>query len=241
MKAKNKIRKPFRRGSCRTCREAPYVTSRTLCPVCKSFVDQDYGAQNASLITSKDLERIAEEKQDLWKGFRSPEIENNSDETRSKYTVSYLTQAGLSPCEKKTIKLVFLEQRTHETVAKLLRVTRGSVYKTVERARAKLEICLARALLSKGEGLLIHPCSTPPASTIQTKSRIAQACARVHLSFAPIPRPAVLSDIEPIEYTRRASLRRVCPRCHDRVFCADRDFQYCFNCLWESDSEAGLT
>jgi predicted DNA-binding protein (UPF0251 family) len=240
MNIQNKIPKPFRSGSCRECRSLPYISASELCPACQTFVDQDYGSQLAVLASSEDLERVSEKRQALGPDFQAAPIALEEDEPESPYAVSILTRAGLSALEKKIIKLVFLEQLTHDEVSQKLKITRGSIGKVVRRAREKLEICLARALLSKGTDSFKRPSLSLSDATLTSRSRAARASAPIHLNVEPVVATSASTEMEVSESQSKGSLRRVCPRCGDRAFCADRDFQYCFNCLWDSDSSGSM-
>ena len=237
MKAKNKIVKPFRRGSCRTCHQPPYVVTGRLCQKCLAFVDQDYGAQLDAIYDEGELLDLSDQRQFFMPVLASIEGEDLlGPKVKRKHTVSIFSKAGLSKRERQIVKLVFAERLTWETISKQLRLSRSSVQSYLERAIQKLDSCRAPALLSKGTRFQKRSVDHSPRFAILRRAALESTSAGTDASASSVvDRQA--AEAQAMEQDRRVGLRRVCPRCRDRIFCTDRDYQYCFNCLWDSDSE----
>jgi len=241
MKHKNEVPKPFRSGSCQACRQSPYVDHSAVCPGCLAFIIQDYGAQLDAVFDTDDFMEIADAYQDVWHEVRAAQyVEPCEKEKKRKHTVTLFSKAGLSRRERQIIKLIFAERLTFETVSNRLRITRGSVQTHVKRAVKKLHSCLTPALLVRG---IVSP--KPPGTHPKLSDNSKTRPTTLPSTNAPEGAPVQVVDhqaleTEAAEYECRVRLLRACPRCRDRIFCTDRDYQYCFNCLWDSDTDGGV-
>lgn len=197
---KNEIQKPFRRGRCVKCREI-----NGLCSLCEVYASQDYVPRKEEVVLSGDL-------MDTFP--LSPSYEELVEE-REKQGPTFgqiLRGAGLTPLQRRVIKLRFRHGLSFLKISKSLGITKALTYKTYKFALKKLKNRLTNSVLVKGR----HKPEAKKPIPKQSKNQ-------------KLVKPIKI-EREPTRYYRR------CPRCGAQAFCVDHDFQYCMDCQWNSDS-----
>jgi DNA-directed RNA polymerase specialized sigma24 family protein len=213
MSLENIVSYPFCRGRCRQCHTPEYQHHNRLCPKCTEFVNQDWVRQSGGILPEETVLKLTDEAsaRDFW----LPKIENEDESCTTEEFVRYLKTTTLSPQQRRISFLLTIEGRTNDEIAKTLKVARGSVSKQRARIAQKLGSCLSPAIYRRGKSEYQLP--EPSNSEFESVD------------------PAQESNEETA--TQRKLLRRVCPRCRDLLFLACKDFQYCMNCLWNSDED----
>ena len=226
MKQTQKIPRPHRSGRCQKCHSFEDPKKARLCLKCSEYVEQDYGTQPCSLLPPAEFDDIAESADSIYPARTDEEI------LAIKAAHRLVRKSGLSRQQMKIVQLIHFERKTRSETAKLLRVTRSSVWRQLFRAQQKLGFCRPRALYMRG----IH--SRNPIIPILKAEPIFENNAD---PFHQDPKTntanqeAEFTALPVRTYT--APMVQKCPRCCDRVFRVNQDYQYCMNCLWNSDQD----
>jgi DNA-binding CsgD family transcriptional regulator len=237
MKEIKKVPKPFQRGKCQSCHHGQGQEASGLCRSCARYVRQDYCPQRDALCSEEGWERISKKVATVPLDVPS-ETELADDEfgliPKRKHVQTLFSKAGLSSQEKRIIKLIFADGLTQNTVANKLRISRNSVKVYARRCLKKLRFCHPPALLMRGKSIEAGPqieylgeTNGSPFSTVGGEELISPENTSTHKKLPSSSRAGRVTSL----------LRTFCPRCEDRVFIVDCDFQYCMNCLWSSDLE----
>lgn len=228
MKRKSLVPRPFCSGVCQKCRRPENLARRRLCPRCSQYANQDYGIQGACLLSPEALEKASDD----FAARAAPESQGGF-ELRNRATrrvIRLLRQTRPTRRQKQIARLIFLQGKTFLEVADSLRISNGCVENHVKRIRKKLQNRRTRAILSKENTASVS--SVDPSNLLLIHSPDPKAGSLTLVESDP----EVVTE-DDVQEEEKTALRRVCPRCRDRVFVAGRDYQYCMHCLWNSDQD----
>jgi DNA-directed RNA polymerase specialized sigma24 family protein len=207
-----------------------------LCDKCESYANQDYVPGKEDLILGADIECLD---LSIW-SKQSVEGGEKKNKVNFPSFKNMLKGAHLSRREWFILRATFLDGLAFEAIAARLRMSRQGVHQQYEAALRKIKSHLV-------ENGLVAP-QIYEATLALDNSRCEEPespCYPVK-HFKPDPKGVLVLLQEcyqaPLKIAPQNKIsNRVfshCPRCNVQAFCVDQDFQYCMDCLWNTDQDS---
>jgi hypothetical protein len=227
MNIKNRVQRPFQRGSCKKCHADPYNRAVTLCSACEAFVSQDFRSQKLRLVSNQELNRLSDELvlQQLGVEFEQPGDCINSQRKLERV----LEKARLTSRQKQITNRFFNQGESFLKISASLGISAGCASKHLERAVKRLKKCIKPAIFMRGKEF--------SNSNSQTVGEIFRPRHRRLKSFNLENLKERRRQNRLLTLPQRFTIGKICPRCKDRIFRADQNYLYCMNCFWNSDQE----
>ena len=236
---KKEFPKPFRRGDgkCRLCHSPKFLSLGQLCPACERYASQDYVGGRPMSGGSNAVDRFINENIDSqnweanYEGF-------DLEFYRNRFYL-LLKETSLTAQQKQIIKLFFCENLSKSTISKRLELSYSSVRNQLDRSIEKLKICGQNPLLVKERKLR---CPRPRSlANYKPKEKILpvkifQPDENGNLRLTQIVYPKKRKPFPKGGQRKRRSVYQKCWRCGAKAHLADKDFYYCMDCEWNSDT-----